>query len=480
MTVFIKIISIVLAFIMGFFTFPISYLPSEADEIFQILTGEYSENSITFNGNPIKTETEGNVVFDGNGSSTFSDSLKIIFDGASTDWFNYYGISYRSDAYIKGTLRYRAGVIEKSEDFFLEPDESGKEFYSFIDNCLDYTKANALLSIEFQPLNKESAEFSIQGISVFNRTVPKREVYIENDNYKLGIDLLWGGALSYLEDKNSNVEAVSVNGTVRVDSDASQRYNSKAISKNVNLINRYDAGRLVQQSYYGTISEGYQPETFMGNVWSYNPVQGGNQYNDSSKIVDLRVTENSLYIKCRPLDWAKAKEHITPSYMEATYEFVGNSVHAMCRFVDFSEYNNTQPRSQELPAFYCIEPLNSFVYYAGNNPWSGEELTTVDNLIFWPDAGYPTYFSSENWAAFIGEFSDSFGIGLYVPDETRFLTGVYERGTVTTADPSVEGATSYIAVTKDMLLKNYDPFEYEFYITTGNSSEIRNNFKAIK
>lgn len=267
---------------------------------------------------------------------------------------------------------------------------------------------------------------------------------------------------------------------MKVDSKASERYNTKAISKNVNLINRYDAGRLVQQSYYGTASEEYSPETFMGNVWAYNPVQGGNQYNDSSKIVDLRICENSLYVKCRPLDWAKSKEHITPSYMEATYEFTENSIHVKCRFVDFSLYDNTEARTQEIPAFYCIEPLNNFIYYAGDNPWSDEELTTVDNLIFWPDAGYPTYNSLENRSAFIGEFNDSFGIGLYVPDETRFLTGVFARGTVTSADPSVEPATSYIAVTKDMVLRNYEPYGYEFYITTGDSAEIRNNFKLIK
>lgn len=476
----VKIISLILSVIIGFFTYPISFIPSNYSEVFDVMTGEYSENSITFNGKKSEIHTAGNVSFNDDGTVSVFNEMKIIFDNSSCDWFNYFGLAYTSDSYIKGSLSYRSGTKEMSEDFFLEPADDGSVFYSFIDNSLDRKKANAVLSLTFRPLNTESARLSLNGFSIFNRAVPDREVYIENENYKLGVDLLWGGALSYLEDKNSDVEAVRIDGEIKVDSNASARYNTEAVNKNVNLINRYDPGRLVQQSYYGIGSAPYEPGVFMGNTWSYNPVQGGNQFGDSSKIVDLKVTEKSLYIKCRPLDWAKPKEHITPSYMEATYEFIGNSVHVSCRFVDFSGYNNTEVRTQEIPAFYCIEPLNNFVYYAGNNPWNNEKLTVVDDLIFWPDAGYPNFTSLECWSAFVGEFDDSFGIGIYVPDETRFLTGVYSRGTTTETDPSVSGATSYIAVTKDMLLKDFNPVEYEFYLSTGNSAEIRNNFSMIK
>ena len=58
-------------------------------------------------------------------------------------------------------------------------------------------------------------------------------------------------------------------------------------------------------------------------------MQGGNQYNDHSKIVDLRLSEEEIYIKCRPLDWAKEKEFITPSYMEAWYTIENNNVHVI-------------------------------------------------------------------------------------------------------------------------------------------------------
>ena len=397
-------------------------------------------------------------------------------DHYKTKWFNYFGVKYSTEYYFKGTITYFNGLKEISEDFFLEPAEGGC-FYSFIDGFLEGKKANALCDVQFECLNDDNGELVFYGLSVFNRGIFENEVFLESDTHKLGIDLHWGGALNYLEAYGENVEAVSVDGKIKVDSNASERYSAEAVSKNVNLINRNDTGRLVQQSYYGTAD--YDYGVFMDNNWRYNPVQGGNQFNDASKIVDLRIDETSVYVKCRPLDWAKEKEFITPSYMEATYTFEGGLVHANCRFVDFSGYPSATA-SQEIPAFYCIEPLNSFTYYAGDKPWSGEALTTEPELIFWPDANYPKFYSQEHWSAFTGEFEDSFGIGLYVPNETEFLAGVYQRGETDEEDPSKDDATSYIAVVKDREFKSFDPFSYDFYLATGTADEIREDFKAVE
>lgn len=391
-------------------------------------------------------------------------------------WFNYYGIEYSSDCYIKATVHYSAGVKAKTEDFFLEPSKKKITFYSFVDDALAGKKGNKINSITLEPLTKAEENIKIYGFSVFNREIPEQEIFIQNDTHKLGIDLLWGGALSYLEDLDSNVQAVSVDGQIKVDSNASERYNTESVNDNINLINRNDTGRLVQQSYYGTLD--YDHGVYMENDWRYNPVQGGNQFNDASKIVDLRVTDTEIYIKCRPLDWAKEKEYITPSYMEATYSLENGAVHAKCRFVDFSGYPEAES-TQEIPAFYCIEPLNNFVYYGGKKPWTNGKLTNEPDLIFWPDAGYPNFYSKENWSAFTGEFEDSFGIGVYVDNEEAFLAGVYEREKTTNEDPSKDGPTSYIAIVKNRIFKSFDPYQYEYYLTTGNTTEIRNTFEKI-
>ena len=393
--------------------------------------------------------------------------------------FNYYGVKYASDSYLKCSIVYIVDKEEIREEFFLEPSKEETDFYSFIDNALEKTTAKRVIEFTCQPMNSQKADVKISGFTVFLREVPEQEVFIETENYKLGVDLLWGGALSYLEDLNSDVEAVKVDGKIKVDSNASDRYDTRAVNKKVNLINRNDTGRLVQQSYYGTIEEPYEPATYMDNQWHYNPVQGGNQYNDHSKIVDVKTTETEIYIKCRPLDWAKEKEFITPSYMEAWYTIENNNVHVKCRFIDFSGYPSNE-REQELPAFYCIEPLNTFVYYDGTEPFSKDnKLCIEDSLGFWAEEGYPNFKSVEHWSAYRGEFSDSFGIGLYMPTHDTFLTGVFGRGETTEKDPSKDSPTSYIAVVKTNHFESFKPQEYEYYISTGTVEEMRENFKEI-
>ena len=112
--------------------------------------------------------------------------------------------------------------------------------------------------------------------------------------------------------------------------------------------------------------------------------------------------------------------------------------------------------------------------------WTGEPLSNEPDLIFWPDAGYPNFVSSECWAAFTGEFADSFGIGVYVPGKDTFLAGVFGRGGALGEDPASAAPTSYFAVVENRVMKSYEPFEYDYYVATGSASEIRNTFSSIK
>ena len=41
-------------------------------------------------------------------------------------------------------------------------------------------------------------------------------------------------------------------------------------------------------------------------------------YGNESKIVDFKIEEDRIYIKCRPRDWAKQAEY-TICYMENEY-----------------------------------------------------------------------------------------------------------------------------------------------------------------
>ena len=467
-------ICMVLSFLMGFSTFPISFFPCKNHTDFVIETGAFTEKEILLNSEKSAVSINGSYTVDENGYLVADEKITVNFTDAYCGWFNYYGIAYSSDSAVKGRLSYNAGVKEISEDFFLEKSEDEKQFFSFVDGYFKFVKGNKINSISFEPLENESMKIKLTGIATFNRKVLDDEVFLSDENYKIGVNLVWGGALSYLEDLNSSVQAVIVDGRTYVDSDASEKYQAKSVNNHVNLINANDTGRLVQQSYYGvTNGEQYESAIYNDTIWRYNPVQGGNQYNESSKIVDIRIDENSIYVKCRPLDWAKSAEYISPSYMEATYSLENSLVYVSCRFVDFSGYDAINA-TQEMPAFYCIEPFNSFVYF------NEGELHREDDLIFWPDAGYPNFISDEHWAAFVGEKADSFGIGLYAPDETKFLAGVFQRETTDTENPAKASPTSYIALVKDMLFESFSPIEYDFYLTTGNTEEIRANFSTIE
>jgi pseudouridine-5'-phosphate glycosidase len=78
--------------------------------------------------------------------------------------------------------------------------------------------------------------------------------------------------------------------------------------------------------------------------------------------VDYVISEDgkSIYVKCRPLDWAK-KNVLTPSYMENTYTLCDGYVKVDNRFVDFSGYTHRNA-DQELPAFYTRTSGHSVDY----------------------------------------------------------------------------------------------------------------------
>ncbi len=412
-------------------------------------------------------------------------SYALNYSGSA---FNRYVIKYSSDAYVKGEMTFSNGAVE---EFFLEPDESG-EFSGFIDGFISGTTQSGISTVKFTSLDKAYMDFTLDSVDLSQGSNPgdsEGMVYLSDSNYKIGIDLDWGGALTYMEDLTntvySSVKKYGSSKTTEVDfkSKVGTSSISYKTSSSVNLINDHDTGRLVQQSYYGTGSYPYEPGMYGEAVWNYNPVQGGNLYNEASKIVDVKVSENELYIKCRPLDWAKEAEDITPSYMEAWYTLENGMMRATCRFVDFSGYPSVST-TQELPAFYCVEPLNDFVYYSGGEAWSDSntKITRTD-LGFWGTATDQDFTCNENWAAFKGDDEDSFAIGIYCPGQELFHTGVYYGGDgstrCSTTDPAGEDPTSYMGIVDVLHFQSYDPISYCYYIKTGNVDTIRNSFKAV-
>ncbi len=391
----------------------------------------------------------------GNGTFTFKDGFKM--DLYSHEYFNRFTIRYESTSPLCGEITYARMMNGKSEtyteEFFLE---AGKDmtFSSLIDGYFDEIYAYNIKAIALKTADGSTTEFTIRSVSTNVVSVLSAGTYyMENDRYIVGVMLQWGGTLSYIEDKKDNDSAIG------------------------NLINRFDPGRLVQQSYYG-VGNGphYTAGTYNGTVWNYNPVQGGNLTGKASKLVDFTISKDgkTVYIKCRPQDWAQ-KNSLTPSYMENTYTLRDDGIHVANRFVDFFGVKHGKHHA-ELPAFYTISHLGTFHYYNGTKPWTGDAYISLPNEPDW--AGNKACYhnvvkgNTETWAAWTNEAG--YGIGLYVPGTEIFLAGRHNYNG--SKDP-YNSATSYVAPLRTMEFFSFVPFEYEYIISTGTVDEMRETFK---
>lgn len=454
------------------------YLPVATDfEIKTMYVQSWNGSSVAFAGKEISFDTDCETVKGGSAPTfRFDETAKISID-AKCKGFTYYGISYKSTNDVQCEMTYSEGTKSHTETFYLEKSESVKVFYSYTENC---EKGKNITSLKFTNLNTDTAEFSLLGFDVFNRAEPSDEIFISNDSYKIGVTLTYGGALEYMERLNENVQAVKLSdGTVKVDSYAQSKYGGELLSSNVNLINRFDAGRFVQQSYYGTNGkkDSYVCGDYNGTPWPYNPVQGGNLNGDRSRIIDYKVTGNSIYVKCQPMDWAKSKSDIAKAYMESTYTLVSDAVKCDFSIIDFSGYAPSS-REQEFPAIYFIEPLNSFAYgkdgsfnYENNLEFWGDP-EHADEYYWYPDNGISGFFSGEG----------GFGAGVHTTETSKVKAGVFLRDKESTLgkDPSTGRPASYIAPIKVLKYKSFKPISYSFMLAAGTAEEIETVFDGYR
>lgn len=366
--------------------------------------------------------------------------------------FNRYILTYSADAAVRGHISYRMDGEVAEEEFFLEAGER-MTFRSLIDGYLAGKVAKAPVDVRVEFI-KGGSDIRIHSMQTELVDVYAGDTYyMENERYRVGIELAWGGGLSYLADKQAP-EGLE------------------------NLLNNFDTGRLVQQSYYGTDQPPFVCGEFMGNKWGYNPVQGGDRTNAKSKLVDLEITEKSVYVKCRPRDWGHEAWY-TPSYMENTYAFDGDVVRVDNRFVDFSGWEHPK-RGQEVPAFYTISYLGNFWFYDKEKPWTGDELSVRRDLIFWPEDWPRHRFplpagDTETWCAWTDD--NDWGIGLYVPGVELLVGGRHAYNG--TKEPH-HAACNYVAPIKSIKLQSFVPLEYSYLIYTGSLGDIRAKFTEKK
>ena len=389
------------------------------------------------------------------GLSLFLPMGKWLPQGAvSEKLFNRYSITYTSVVPVTGEITYTVGSRKIAEAFYLEAATELTEFTCFIDGFLDgrLARRNRIgLSV-----SATTDEFKMESIGLEWVKPPKdTHIALENALCRVGVDLRWGGALDSFVWK-------------------------AAPAGYGNLLNRHDAGRLVQQSYYGTSAPPYVMGNFMNQPWPYNPVQGGDVAGNCSKLVDYEQREGSIYIKCLPLEWGKDNVP-SLSYMENTYTLDGGVLRVDNRFVDFSGYTHDR-RHQEMPAFYTVSALGTFSCYNGGAPWTGAPLKQVSDLPFWGEEGHPecsTEFvpgNTETWCAWTaGAQPEAFGVGLFTPTAEYLLAGRFGDNVSTSPD---DASTNYVAPLRLLLLESFVPLEYSYYITAGTLAEIREIFAS--
>jgi len=259
-------------------------------------------------------------------------------------------------------------------------------------------------------------------------------VYLENSFLRIGIKKSSGGCIGYL----------SRSGT------------------NQNLLNHFDRGRLVQQSYYGN-----QDGTFWNKQpWRWNPVQGGDYKGTGAKLLDLKVEKDRIYTKTLPRHWSGCID-LPDVTMEQSIVLTGSVAQIRFKMI-YTGTNAHTAQAQEIPALFIEPDYGMLVLYDGNKPWTNGALTRSQPG--WPNESRRI---TEHWAAYVN--SDDFGIGAYVPIANELTCYRYGIG----KEPE-KGACSYFAPITRFAITPGMIFDYEVYLTVGKTKEIRSTFQSLQ
>jgi hypothetical protein len=212
----------------------------------------------------------------------------------------------------------------------------------------------------------------------FGASSPERAtndfVFIDNGTLRLGVKKSSGAGIAYL--------ALSATGE--------------------NVINHWDRGRLVQQSYYGA-KDG---SVWDKQPWRWNPVQGGGWRHEPARVLELRVEKTSLYAKTMAKHWATGAD-LPEVIFEEWISLTSALAHVRFRMT-YSGTNSHPKIHHELPAFFVEPQYDTLLVYEDTNAWSGGALSR--SKPGWPNESRKF---TERWAAYVN--TNDFGVGAFVP-----------------------------------------------------------------
>ena len=392
-----------------------------------------------------------------------------------------------------------------------------------------------LNTITIKNVSSVGGNVELTGLYVSDRQLPKKEVHLQKGNLEIGVDLMGGGTFTYLERLNyqTTKKTYDIDEVLTDEGDVYIGVNAKSLigssgqlgseDHHVNLINYYDAGRQIQQSFYAAVGgsndathgeNGYMRKyCFTGSsegwYWPYNPVQGGDVHCNISQIIDYAITENSIYIKVKPLDWAD-NNCVTDSYMENWYSIVDDNIMVTNKFVNFAGFTDMEKCSNvqlELPATYIAHPLHTLVTYQGETPWTNDQAGLIysPNLGSWAKSADIVRNHPEDWFAWVND--DKFGVGMYIPNITYYASGRSDPSTNISVSLNSDAYSSpmgdpnqlmynkkectypyqscytrntcYTAPEIQTRMLDYVPFEYSYALCVDYLPIIRNSFRNL-
>ena len=253
------------------------------------------------------------------------------------------------------------------------------------------------------------------------------------------------------------------NGVVRIGIDKSRGacigFFAESKTKR-NLLNHYDEGRFIQQSYYGA-ADGSK---WNGKPWVYNPIQGGHHKGRRSRLLEFNRDNKKKMIsaKIQPLSWASGVS-CPEAIMGVTISLDGPL--AKIRFrMDYTGKDQSVVRDQEMPAVFVDAELPNLVYSE-----SGKLKRRVPG---WPNERGK---ASENWVAYLDD--KDWGIGIYTPGTETFTCYRFKGNGKTGPTGS---ACSYVAPLRRFSLQKGLVVDYEVFLTIGSLAEIRKRFASLK
>lgn len=263
--------------------------------------------------------------------------------------------------------------------------------------------------------------------------------YLDNGTIRIGVNLDLGGSITYLADAKAKE----------------------------NIVNSFDWGRQIQQSYYSGPVPFQNPKSeWKGLGW--NPIQSGDCYGTRAKVLAHTNDGKVLYTKTQPMHWP-LNNVPGECTMETWIELEASTAKVRCRL------NNKRPdktpygaRSQELPAIYTIGTLWKLMTYAGAEPFTGGELERIKKVP--PGSSFPWahFRATENWAALVND--KDWGLGVFTPGTVSFLGGF--SGKENTGGIK-DGPCGYIAPLQNEIIDHNIVYDYSYTLVLSNLSDIR-------